>query len=216
MKDRKTLIALWSEKLYNSGLTGYQSKKNAILIANQMEELNSQLSGSNAGNVWVKALEEIANCISNNSGYLKELAKRALAQPITPIKSNDVGDVEMFFQRNIQNPYPSDSQSYTAFKKGFELGWQSKQQPINPITIKNFITMVKNSDAEIKKLVTDELGVEQKEPVSDAIEFAEWLSGEGYQQYDCNERWIAPHNNNNVYLTKELYEQFKSLQPKQN
>ena len=71
----------------------------------------------------------------------------------------------MFYQRNIQNPYPSDSQSYTAFKKGFELGWQSKQQPINPITIENFITMVKNSDAEIKKLVMDELGVEQKEPV---------------------------------------------------
>ena len=43
---------------------------------------------------------------------------------------------------------------------------------------------------------------------STAIAFAEWISGEGYVQYDGKERWIAPHNNNNVYLTYELYEMF--------
>jgi len=41
-----------------------------------------------------------------------------------------------------------------------------------------------------------------------SIEFAEWLSGEGYQQYEGKERWIAPQNNNNVYETKQLYEMF--------
>ena len=45
-------------------------------------------------------------------------------------------------------------------------------------------------------------------PESDAVEFAEWLSGEGYQQYDSKERWIVPHINYTVYFTEQLYEQF--------
>ena len=48
----------------------------------------------------------------------------------------------------------------------------------------------------------------QKKQPDKAIEFADWISGEGYQQYDGVGRWIAPQNNNNVYTTKELYEQF--------
>lgn len=36
-----------------------------------------------------------------------------------------VVDVEksMWYERNLQNPYPSDSPSNTGFKKGFELGY---------------------------------------------------------------------------------------------
>lgn len=39
-----------------------------------------------------------------------------------------------------------------------------------------------------------------------AIGFAEWMGSEGYVIYDGNDRWIAPHNNNNVYSTKELFD----------
>ena len=42
----------------------------------------------------------------------------------------------------------------------------------------------------------------------EAIQFAEWLSSEGYQQYDGKDRWISPHNSNCVYETKQLYEMF--------
>jgi hypothetical protein len=41
-----------------------------------------------------------------------------------------------------------------------------------------------------------------------SIEFAEWLSGEGYQQYDGKDRWVAPHNSNDVYETPQLYKMF--------
>lgn len=41
-----------------------------------------------------------------------------------------------------------------------------------------------------------------------SINFAEWISGEGYREYDGKDRWIAPHNNNNVYTTEQLYEMF--------
>lgn len=44
-----------------------------------------------------------------------------------------------------------------------------------------------------------------------AILFAEWLQAEGYQEYDGVGRWIAPHNNRNVYTTEELYEMFVKL-----
>jgi hypothetical protein len=55
--------------------------------------------------------------------------------------------------------------------------------------------------------VLDESNQEQG---NDAIEFAEWISGEGYVQYDDKNRWIAPQNNNNVYPTEKLYQKFKS------
>lgn len=35
-------------------------------------------------------------------------------------KKEEVTQQEMFYQRNIQNPYPEDSQSNAAYKKGFE------------------------------------------------------------------------------------------------
>lgn len=38
-----------------------------------------------------------------------------------------------------------------------------------------------------------------------AIGFAEWVSGEGYQQYDGADRWIAPHNSTRVYSTPQLF-----------
>ena len=41
-----------------------------------------------------------------------------------------------------------------------------------------------------------------------AIAFAKWINAEGYQEYDEKDRWIAPHNNYNVYTTKQLYEMF--------
>jgi hypothetical protein len=51
--------------------------------------------------------------------------------------------------------------------------------------------------------------------VSDTIEFAEWLFGEGYTQYDGKERWINFHNDNHVYSTKELHKIFSESQSKQ-
>jgi len=53
-------------------------------------------------------------------------------------------------------------------------------------------------------------GYAEKQQPDKAIEFAEWISGEGYMQYDGVGRWIAPQNNNNVYTTQELYEQWSS------
>jgi transcriptional regulator with XRE-family HTH domain len=50
--------------------------------------------------------------------------------------------------------------------------------------------------------------------VNEAIEFAEWLFGEGYTQYDGKERWINFQNDNHVYSTKELYKIFSESQPK--
>lgn len=41
-----------------------------------------------------------------------------------------------------------------------------------------------------------------------AIQFAEWLNKEGYQEYDYYGHWIAPQNNNNVYNTQQVYEMF--------
>jgi len=41
-----------------------------------------------------------------------------------------------------------------------------------------------------------------------AIAFAEWISGEGYREYDGYDRWIAPNNSNDVYETKQLYKIF--------
>ena len=51
--------------------------------------------------------------------------------------------------------------------------------------------------------------------VNEAIEFAEWLFGEGYTQYDGKERWINFQNDNHVYSTKELYKIFQESQPQQ-
>ena len=68
-------------------------------------------------------------------------------------------------------------------------------------------TMFQEGVLELNRNILDEVNIN-----NDAIEFAEWISGEGYVQYDGKERWIAPHNNNNVYSTKELYKQYlKSL-----
>jgi hypothetical protein len=41
-----------------------------------------------------------------------------------------------------------------------------------------------------------------------AVGFAEWISREGYVQYDDNTRWIAPHNNYTVISTEPLYQLF--------
>ena len=41
-----------------------------------------------------------------------------------------------------------------------------------------------------------------------AIGFAEFISGEGWQQYDGKDRWICPQNNNDVLSTKELFEKY--------
>lgn len=46
------------------------------------------------------------------------------------------------------------------------------------------------------------------------IQFAEWLSGLGYQQYDGKDRWISQEESGNkVFTTKELYQRF-SFNPK--
>jgi hypothetical protein len=45
-----------------------------------------------------------------------------------------------------------------------------------------------------------------------AIAFAEWMASEGYVTYDGFDRWIAPHNNNNVYSANELYSMFLTHQ----
>jgi hypothetical protein len=49
-----------------------------------------------------------------------------------------------------------------------------------------------------------------------AIAFAEWMASEGYVTYDGFDRWIAPHNNNNVYSANELYSMFLTHQSQQN
>jgi len=308
MENRKTFINIWSEFLHQKGLSNYQSVKTAMAFADQMEELNSQLSGSN---VWVKASERLPekdglyfakyyvdhfnDWVFSKSTFRFHKGKWLFNEgekqkkdiewlDETPIKSNDVGDatgkniincsadcmrygqcdgsciekqksndvgdVEKFkdfwYKRNPVHELNADSgedmflgtaelvaREYAASLKqkiidvekaadvGIEITfyngdsdsfqincldednempvcvrsnskktkynlsiseatelvefisyhlknenseWQSNQQPL-PITIKDFITMVKNSDAEIKKLVMDELGVEQKEPV---------------------------------------------------
>lgn len=38
----------------------------------------------------------------------------------------------MIYQRNIQNPYPSESQSHTAYDKGFEESWCHFFKPEEP------------------------------------------------------------------------------------
>lgn len=44
-------------------------------------------------------------------------------------------------------------------------------------------------------------GVKEK-----AIAFAEWLSGNGYQQYDGADRWISQEvSGNSVFTTEQLY-----------
>lgn len=42
-----------------------------------------------------------------------------------------------------------------------------------------------------------------------SIQFAKWISGQGWQQYDEADRWICPSNNYNVYTTAQLYEMFE-------
>jgi hypothetical protein len=41
-----------------------------------------------------------------------------------------------------------------------------------------------------------------------SCEFARWLSGEGWQQYDEADRWICPTNNYNVITTDQLYDKY--------
>lgn len=52
--------------------------------------------------------------------------------------------------------------------------------------------------------------VEQRQSVKNevAIGFAEFISGEGWQQYDGKDRWICPQNNNDILTTKELFEKY--------
>lgn len=48
-----------------------------------------------------------------------------------------------------------------------------------------------------------------------SIAFSEWMAAEGYVTYDGFDRWIAPHNNNNVYSANELYSMFLTHQSQQ-
>jgi hypothetical protein len=268
MENRKTFINFWSDFLHQKGLSNYQSVKTAIIFADQIEELHSQLSGSNAGNVY-EIIEDLVDAIPKQdddhdwwpddlTDAIEKAKKWLDTTPIPPIKSNDVGDCEheiVFidskdpfcwkckkYEKDIQKSVDVgdvenanevgveltfNNGDYDSFqincldednempvcvrsnskKTKYDLSiseatelvkfisyhiknenpeWQ-KQQPINPITIEKIIRMVKNSSPEIKKLVMDELGVEQKEPVSDAIEFAEWA-------YDKD--WIIQPNKN--------------------
>lgn len=42
-----------------------------------------------------------------------------------------------------------------------------------------------------------------------SIEFAKWLSGEGYSEYDSTDRWISQETSGNkVFTTQQLYEKF--------
>lgn len=44
-----------------------------------------------------------------------------------------------------------------------------------------------------------------------AIDFVEYLSGNGYRQYDSRDRWINPEDTGNqVFTTKQLFEQYKA------
>lgn len=38
-------------------------------------------------------------------------------------KTQQAARADKFYQRNVLNPYPSQSQSHTAYKKGFEEGY---------------------------------------------------------------------------------------------
>lgn len=44
----------------------------------------------------------------------------------------------------------------------------------------------------------------------DAILFANWISGEGWVQYDGVGRWICPQENKTVLTTKQLYKKFRN------
>lgn len=43
---------------------------------------------------------------------------------------------------------------------------------------------------------------------TDAIDFAEFISGEGWQQYDGYDRWICPTESKDVISTETLYERY--------
>ena len=45
-----------------------------------------------------------------------------------------------------------------------------------------------------------------------AVAFAEYLSGEGWREYDGADRWINTQEGNAVLETKQLYEKFTNQQ----
>jgi hypothetical protein len=100
---------------------------------------------------------------------------------------------ELFYQKQVMNPYPTESQSYTAYKKGFIEGWEKCQE---------------NQEA----LYTKE----------QVIEFTKWLASDWFALWvkdkflwECDWSENAENQDYKGYYTeKQLLELFKSLKQK--
>jgi hypothetical protein len=87
----------------------------------------------------------------------------------------------------------------------------SAEQIANKYAMARFSTPTKNgySDHEYFHELKREISEYARQM---AIGFAEWLSGEGYQQYDGADRWISPSQSRSVYETPTLYTMFLTTQ----
>lgn len=70
------------------------------------------LNGDTNKSYWID------KCVENNPTWFKLKEEKKVAVP------QEAAYREMIFHRNTKNPYSSEGQSYTAYKKGFEECWE--------------------------------------------------------------------------------------------
>ena len=93
----KNEIDIWEGNLHSNR---FKCKK----ITHSTQPLESMNHGNYSSNVYL------------------DIEKLSLQEVKELIGEVDV-EKNMWYERNVKNPYPSDSPSHTGFKKGFELGY---------------------------------------------------------------------------------------------
>ena len=92
-----------------------------------------QYLGEKAGHYLNKGLRKITHSTQPieqyygaTDGTIPFVYHKIIELPLSEVKEL-LGEVDveknMWYERNVQNPYPSDSPSHTGFKKGFEYGY---------------------------------------------------------------------------------------------